>query len=174
MSLLNHLNNCCNHKWHSGNQTLSSQPVWLHKDQLPSAFSLPLVEVKDSYFYTKQFMIWYTSDSWCCFISRETQQHQRDKRNSRCVFDGIMTPLTSANGASHKLLCQTQLVFVPCAGSSVWEAGCLESFSWLWVAARWSTAALRPPSLWPWYPETRYPPGHSEKRQSTSRRDALV
>ena len=61
-------------------------------------------------------------------------------------------------------------VSVPCAGSSVLEAGCLGSFSWLWAAARWSTAALRPPSLWPWYPETRYPPGQREKRQSTGRR----
>jgi len=61
-------------------------------------------------------------------------------------------------------------VFVPCAGSSVWGAGCLGSFSWLWAAARWSTAAPRPPSLWPWYPGTRCPPGWTRSRRDVTLR----
>lgn len=65
-------------------------------------------------------------------------------------------------------------VVVPCVGSSVSEAGCLESFSWLWAVAHWNTEVPRPPSLWPWYPETRRPPTHGQKKQSASGRDVLV
>lgn len=79
--------------------------------------------------------------------------------------------LTSNSGA-HKSF---QLsVVVPCVGSSVSEAGCLESFSWLWVVAHWNTVALRPPSQWPWYPETRCLPTHSEKKQSASGKMCLL
>lgn len=65
---------------------------------------------------------------------------------------------------THQLL-RPALPHLPCAGSSGWEECCPESSSWLWAAARWSTAALRPPSLWPWCPETRYPPAERQVGQ---------
>lgn len=58
----------------------------------------------------------------------------------KTMIGSIMTFLTSANGALHKMVGQSSAVsvfsalvpvVVPCAGSSVWEAGCLESSSWL-------------------------------------------
>lgn len=106
-------------------------------------------------------------------ITNQTRAARREKTSKHLCYFTKKWINNSNTIKTSAALSNSDFVFVPCAGSSVWEEGCLESSSWLWAAARWSTAAPRPPSLWPWYPVTRYQPGHSKKRQSTSRRASL-
>ena len=51
---------------------------------------------------------------------------------------------------------------LPCGGSWVWGVACHGCDAWLVAGAHWRRGARHPPSQWPWYPTTKYPPANTD------------